>query len=867
MEGNMLYHQYLRPRTEHYSKSPMVDKDRTYEVNNVSPDYQVIAEEGSVWTYYHVQDAVLPDQGWKIHLTATLEESQELLDKVSEFCIENKIEFKHLKNKQSFIKVNSKNANRASSGKFMTIYPPTNDRFLEWIELLEELTQDFEKGPYILSDKRWKNSNVFYRYGGFKLILNEIGEHCIKDKDGNLIRDERAPFYQVPDFVREFDEYLTDLNPNSQESEGYLEQYQVETALTYSNAGGVYLATRKKDDTKVIIKEARPNAGLDGAYKDALLRQKAEKHALTQLKDVTGIVDLLDYFKEWEHYFLVEEFIEGRDLRQWVSQEFPFIGIEKDLKEYSFKVKRILTQLYNLVEKMHERDVAMGDLQPANVMVMDDGSVKLIDFETSVSVKSNESPAMATIGFVSKEMKVSGARDWYGLKKLIKYLALPVLSSEDLDGYLQDNQWRWLRENYEDAFFYFVVDMQGECEKKIKELQPYNPTTIDQIGYSRDYELKSIIDKLVGGLRENLIEEDRLIHGDIRQFEMEDGKFNFLTGASGAAFALDKNDTGSEEVERWIDSFGFEHLKKSENPGLFTGKTGMLALLYERGFTDVVERELIALHNQLNVHDISLRSGLSGIGLFALSVYVDSGEEKLLEVCLAIEELIEENRGMDEPFQPKDWMAVDRGLIDGLSGASLFYSALYAVTEDARYLVKAEAILREDLEFTQWDETTGSLQTLDSRNRLLPYLSGGSIGTAVSMWYYQHVSGLRCFEKEINGILKVSKTRCTISGGLFDGAGSFTILPALVEDKLEKEGLVEDVLHLLNLFLINKDDYYAYPGQFSYRLSDDIYTGSSGIILSLMGIYKNNPLHWMPLVHSDKFLKKTKRSKVHQSNV
>lgn len=123
MEGNMLYHQYLRPRTEHYSKSPMVDKDRTYEVNNVSPDYQVIAEEGSVWTYYHVQDAVLPDQGWKIHLTATLEESQELLDKVSEFCIENKIEFKHLKNKQSFIKVNSKNANRASSGKFMTIYP------------------------------------------------------------------------------------------------------------------------------------------------------------------------------------------------------------------------------------------------------------------------------------------------------------------------------------------------------------------------------------------------------------------------------------------------------------------------------------------------------------------------------------------------------------------------------------------------------------------------------------------------------------------------------------------------------------------------------------------------------------------------
>lgn len=67
-----------------------------------------------------------------------------------------------------------------------------------------------------------------------------------------------------------------------------------------------------------------------------------------------------------------------------------------------------------------------------------------------------------------------------------------------------------------------------------------------------------------------------------------------------------------------------------------------------------------------------------------------------------------------------------------------------------------------------------------------------------------------------------------------------------------------EVMDLLNIFLIEKNNYYVYPGQFSYRLSDDVYTGSSGIVLALMGIVKSNPLYWLPLVNTDKFLAETK---------
>lgn len=268
MEGNMLYHQYLKPKSEYYGKLKSSGDTNTYELNDIPDIYAVVSESESVWKHYHVKGSRLPDQGWKIHVTALYEESQSILEKVSRLCIDERIEFKHLKDRQSFIKANSKNANRASSGKFITIYPVNNEVFVKLLEMISLATQEFKKGAYILSDKRWKNSNIFYRYGGFKSIFNEYGEHCIKDGKGNLIKDERTPFYQVPDFVKDFDEYLNTLNNIDDveiKGESNLDRYEIETALSYSNAGGVYRATRKKDKLRVIIKEARPNAGLDGA--------------------------------------------------------------------------------------------------------------------------------------------------------------------------------------------------------------------------------------------------------------------------------------------------------------------------------------------------------------------------------------------------------------------------------------------------------------------------------------------------------------------------------------------------------------------------------------------------------------------------
>jgi serine/threonine protein kinase len=861
MNGNMLYLQYMKPGSEYFSKMKVIERDTEYELKGVPDTYTIISEEDSVWKHYQVKGLILPEQGWKIHVTATLEESQSLLERVAHICIEQKVTFKHLKDRDSFLRMNAKDANRASSGKFITIYPINNKHFVELLDIISDATKDFKKGPYILNDKRWKDSNVFYRYGGFGAILNENGEHCIRDLEGNLIKDQRTPFYHVPDFVKDFDDYLNSINKYVEKEkiqEGNLEKYDIENAINYSNAGGVYLATRKKDKMKVIIKEARPKAGLDGAAQDAIARQKIEYEALIKLKDIPGVVDLIDYFQEWEHCFLVEEYIEGQDLRQWTAQNFPFIGTRNNIKIYTEKVKDILLQLFTLIDNIHKNGVAMNDLQPANVIVTDDLTVRLIDFETAKPVYSEDRTGMATIGFVSRDIKVSGARDWFGLKRLIKYLALPVTSSEDLDGYLQNNHFNWMRENYEESFFNFIVKLQKKCDMRIKSYQEYTPREINLNNHSSNYNISFIIDKLLRGIKKNLTNDERFINGDIRQFEMSGGKFNFLTGGSGAAFTLIKKQICSKEVDNWINNYLLDNLDKIEDNGLLTGKTGILALLYESGYIDVVNNELMNIKESINEKNISLRSGIAGIGLFMISLYLETKDKKYLDISENLDRLIDLNRMNGEPLKTNDWMAVDIGVIDGLAGVSLFYSALYSATNNEKYLEKAESFLKKDLERTQKDDTSGVLQTLDNNNRLLPYLSGGSIGIAISIWFLNHVSGKDLYREEMDAILKLYKTRCTISGSLFDGAGSFLLIPSMIESGKSREEILSSVLSLLNIFLIEKDDYYVFPGQFSYRLADDVYTGSSGIILALMAIVKENPLYWLPLINVDKFLERTK---------
>lgn len=106
-----------------------------------------------VWVGLAPAELELPEQGWKIHVSASLENAEQILAIVYAYCVEQRMAFKFLRSPALVHTQNAKYAARGSSGKFLTLYP-VDDHVLE--RCLDDLGAALTgmKGPYILSDLR-----------------------------------------------------------------------------------------------------------------------------------------------------------------------------------------------------------------------------------------------------------------------------------------------------------------------------------------------------------------------------------------------------------------------------------------------------------------------------------------------------------------------------------------------------------------------------------------------------------------------------------------------------------------------------------------------------------------------------------------
>lgn len=154
-----------------------------------------------VWMMQGKVGMGMPDQGWKIHVSAGLENAKHVLDIVHKYCVQQHMSFKFLRSRRVLLVQNSKYAERGGSGKFITIYT-ADEAVLE--QTLNELGALLEgqPGPYILSDLRWRSGPLFVRYGGFRerFCQSESGEMvpAIETPDGRLVQDSREPVFRVP---------------------------------------------------------------------------------------------------------------------------------------------------------------------------------------------------------------------------------------------------------------------------------------------------------------------------------------------------------------------------------------------------------------------------------------------------------------------------------------------------------------------------------------------------------------------------------------------------------------------------------------------------------------------------------------------
>lgn len=427
MIGEAVYMRATHPGSPFFvdSRSLMAHAEESWDPE---PDCPIgwASNKSVVWTYMQPTACIMRTHGWKIHVTASLDNAQSVLEKVSKICISEHVMFKYLRDKQQYRSSNTKYAGRSSSGKFITIYP-FSDEHLERLTLKLEEAIGGEPGPYILSDLRYNNGPIFFRYGAFVSIEMSDAEgekiSLIPDADGVLKEDIRGvrPIIPhgvpIPPVVNEaYEAYNKNLSTE-------LDNYVDLKAVHFSNAGGVYSA-RNRDDEQVILKEARPYAGLDDNKQDATTRLAHEWSILKHAEHLGITPKPLKQFKVWEHHFVEMECITGTPFNDWITEHMPIVRDSyQAMQDYKQRSLQIAHLLIDTVEKLHTTGYAHGDLQLANVFVSEnDDAVRLIDLEAARNLKDTNPPAMNAMGFQPPKHCTAEQADWFAVSRLIATL-------------------------------------------------------------------------------------------------------------------------------------------------------------------------------------------------------------------------------------------------------------------------------------------------------------------------------------------------------------------------------------------------------------------------------------------------------------
>ncbi|HKH44144.1 MAG TPA: hypothetical protein VKM72_05715, partial [Thermoanaerobaculia bacterium] len=425
---------------------------QTDELDNILEQHLASSEAADVWevrksppwTYVQARPSEVPEQGWKIHLSATMNSAAGVLAAVLPILLQARTCFKFIMNLRLLRLMNSPHAPRAASGKFVTVYPERIETFRELIAELSEATASF-KGPAILSDKPFRPGGlVHYRYGGFKPLTtyddNGIIVYSLRGPDGTLVSDIRSVSSRVAEWV--VDPFAVSQSPAPQphapSSIALRGRYLVTHAIRHANKGGVYLATDRVSGDKVVIKEARPNVATDQLDRDATDRLRGEAEVLEKLCDLGLAPRPIELFWEGGHLFLALEWLPGRTLREYV--------VEFKKKHLSRLPKRKLLNLScrvaKLLERCHANGMVIRDFSPNNVMVTPRGRLFLIDLELAARVGEENPLGMGegTPGYASPQQfgraPVSFEDDYFSLGGILFFLTTlrdPVFPSDEPD--------------------------------------------------------------------------------------------------------------------------------------------------------------------------------------------------------------------------------------------------------------------------------------------------------------------------------------------------------------------------------------------------------------------------------------------------
>ncbi|GGP34485.1 class III lanthionine synthetase LanKC [Streptomyces sindenensis] len=800
------------------------------------------------WLSYSPDGLRLPAQGWKIHVSAALDNAASVLDRVTAHCLEHRLAFKCIPDAGLLALRNAKYADRAGSGKFITVYPPSEEAFPEVCTALMRLLEG-EHGPYILSDLRCGNGPVHTRYGAFaaRFCSGPDGRPvpAVADPRGRLVPDDRGPAFRVPSWVTPPGFLTPHLEARAAVGLADL-PYAVEKALHFSNGGGVYLGRDTRTGEQVVLKEARPYAGLAADGADAVARLERERTALEQLAGLDCVPAVRDVFEVGDHHFLVLQYIPGTTLNTVFARRFPLARQHPSpelLAEHVTWAEEVYGQVERAVAAVHDRGIVISDLHMSNVMVDEEaGRIVLLDFEAASPAAERRRQIVANPAFVAPPDRRGTDIDHYALACLRLALYLPLTTLFGIDR----TKAAGLARDIARAFPVTEDALRPAVEEILRDVRDVQDVRDTGEAASRTASAAASGTAYAAGLRDwprardalaravaascTPERDDRCFPGDIAQFATATGGQSFAYGAAGVLYAL--HETGAPPcapAEEWL----LRHAKDpaSGSPlGFYDGLTGIVWTLHRIGRTaEAADLLRIILDQPLEGLAPGLHNGYAGIGLALddLARTASATDAPALSAAAARCTALAVRALVDGPPSPRT------GLLHGASGIALLLIRRYATTGDAALLDLAAAALRRDLERCRAGDD-GALLVVEGK-RLMPYVGSGSAGIAAVIDAYLAQRPDPELTAAGRALLPAALSAFYVQPGLLRGSAGLLLHLAATPlcDPADRRRAIDRHTDLLGSHALRYGGGLAFPGEQLMRLSMDLATGTAGALLAL----------------------------------
>ncbi|GGP45853.1 class III lanthionine synthetase LanKC [Streptomyces abikoensis] len=751
-----------------------------------------------------------PEAGWRIHVSVALPELARAVEIVWGHCVAHALPFDFVRSRATARELCGDRAEPLPGNRLITVHAGDGATLTRSLEELGVLLAGLP-GPYVAGA---------LRHGPGPLYVS----HGPPGPEGRPRPGDRTVF-APPDGVPLPEPLRADLEALRARPAGGF-PYRAERALGRSHGGGTYLAVDKRTGERVVLREARPHAGIDERGEDAVTRLDRERAARERLVGLDCVPRVLAHLTHAEHRFLAEEFIEGTSLLRAAADTFPLTSRERAAREaapYTAWALDVVDRTERALHALYAHGLRLGELRPENVVVRPDGRVVLVGLGTLTDAGDDRAPATGDPGFAAPPGLTAPDALRHLLDRLRLWLFLPV-----------PHRGPGKLHTLTAAIERHYPVPRGFGAGLLTGLWPRgHPAEDDRAGalLAADRpDWPAIRDSLVRGIHATATPDrpDRLFPGSPTGAGALGGP-GLAHGAAGVLYALHR--VGArvpEEYTAWL----LDAVRRDPGPapGLHEGLHGVAFVLDALGLRaealDVLGR---CPPERDAVPDAGLAAGRAGIALTLLHFATATGDPALLARALglagALGRAVEDGPPPAPPGHPAPY-----GLLHGATGAALLFLRLYEHTGDASLLGLAGRALRHDL--VRLRALPDGMLTLFDGTANLPYLHGGSTGLAFVL---RDLLRYRP-DPRLAAVLTSLRLTCDAvyvrNAGLLRGrAGSVAVLAALGEPVTGTA--LGGQIRRLSWYAQTYRGHLAFPGFRMLRLSADLATGAAGVLLAL----------------------------------